>query len=305
MNKPKLITTACPLCGSKSNYRVLYPANFTQADLTAQTFSARRLPDKIHYRMVKCNQDNLVRSNPILPNQVITNLYQKSKFTYHPEIIHLQKTYLATLQEVLPLLKKSAYILEIGCGSGFMLSALRQKGYKNLFGVEPSQSAINHAHKNIKTKIKTAVFSAKLFKPATFDLICFFQTLDHIADPNEFLTDCYTLLKPGGYVISFHHNVTSLQAKIFKEKSPIIDIEHTHLYDPETTRKIFEKNKFTIIELYKPQNWVSLKHLFWLLPLPKKLKTAMLRLKFAFLQKQGIKLSLGNICVIGQKSNAH
>ena len=125
-----------------------------------------------------------------------------------------------------------------------------------------------------------------LFNKEFFDFIFFFQTFDHIPKPDEFLTECHQLLKTNGHILAFNHNVDSFLAKLLGEKSPIIDIEHTFLYSFKTIKKIFEKNKFTVNKVYSPKNTLSIKHLFWLLPIPKNIKLFVLNSKIKILNKK-------------------
>jgi len=298
--KNKLYKTYCPICGSKKNFKVLYKTNFSLDDLNDTIFSARRIPDKIHYQLVKCKNDGLVRSNPIADHSVLEVLYKKSKFTYQDETDNLTNTYYQALQKVLKNIDKNSKILEIGCGNGFVLKKLYQHGYKNIYGIEPSIDAKNNADKKIANNIITDILKPKLFHKKSFDFIFFFQTFDHIPNPNEFLKLCYSLLKKGGYILSFNHNINSFSSKILKEKSPIIDIEHTYLYNPQTMKLIFENNKFHTVTTFSPNNIVSLRHLVWLFPLTIKLKKKLLESKHKVLNKI-IKIKLGNICYIGQK----
>ena len=55
----KLVTTKCAICGSSEDYVIIYEKNFEEADLNANVFSARKMPDNIHYQIVKCkNRSN-------------------------------------------------------------------------------------------------------------------------------------------------------------------------------------------------------------------------------------------------------
>jgi len=296
----KLNNVACPLCGSKNNFQVLYPKNFKLRDLNVQIFSARRLPDKIHYRLVKCQKCDLVRSNPVADINKLNKLYQKSLMTYDEEVDNLTLTYINSIRPILRKLPKNARILEIGCGNAFVLKALYDLGYKNVYGIEPSYDAVKKADSKIRKNIKIDILKPKLFPKNYFDFIFFFQTFDHIPKPDLFLKECYQLLNTNSYILSFNHNIDSFSSKILKEKSPIIDIEHTFLYSPKTIKAIFEKNKFIVQKISSPYNVLSLKHLFWLLPFPQSLKKKILSSNSDILNKK-IKIQLGNLCLIAKK----
>lgn len=298
----KLNYINCPICNSEGDYEVIIKENFEFKDLNINTFSARRLPDRLHYQIVKCNKCKLVRSNPVIDSGRITELYKNSILTYQDEITNLTKTYFNYLKSVLSKISFNDNILEIGCGNGFLLNFLFELGYKNVFGVEPSNNAVKKVNKNIVENIKVDIFKKNLFKEDYFKFIFFFQTFDHISDPNGFLEECYKILKKGGYILSFNHDIKSFTSRLLGEKSPIIDIEHTFLYSPSTIKKIFEKNKFDVTEIKSPTSIISLKHFFWLLPLPQNLKQKILNSKSSFLKKN-IKLKLGNLCILAQKNN--
>lgn len=294
-----MIQTPCAICGSYKDYKILYKKNFSEKDLTAAVFSARRLPDGSHYQIVKCNKDGLVRSDPIFEEEKISRLYKESKLTYEEEVKNLEKTYLEALNYVLPVISKEDNILEIGCGNGFILSELYHKGYKRCFGIEPSRDAVKKANKDIKGNIVTDILRPGVFKLKKFKLIFFFQTLDHVPNPNQFLKECYKLLEKGGFILAFNHNIDSLSSKLMGEKSPIIDIEHTFLYSPQTNQMLFKKNKFSPLKIYSPTSTISLKHLFWLFPLPKILKKRFI--SKSIFKKINVRLKLGNLCIIAQK----
>lgn len=300
----KIIETKCPLCGSAENYTIVYKSNFNLSDLNPEAFSARRLPDYIHYQIVRCNNDGLVRSHPICDSLTIGALYKESKFNYAGQIDNLTVSYLKVLNEVLPRRSKEARILEIGCGNGFLLTALLDKGYSNLYGIEPSSDAVLHADKKIKDKILVDIFRDGLYKNETFDLIFFFQVFDHIYDPGAFLSACYNLLIPGGTILAVTHDIGSLSARVLKDKSPIIDIQHIHLYTKEAANKIFSKSGFMPLKVSSPKTTISLGYLLWLLPFPKKIKQKLTNPKgkiLNFLLKMSLNIPLGNLCIIAKK----
>ncbi len=55
--------TRCAICGSINNDRELFPAPFDESAFNPATLSARRLPGRIHYRMVKYDSLGLIPSS--------------------------------------------------------------------------------------------------------------------------------------------------------------------------------------------------------------------------------------------------
>ncbi|MDD5131072.1 MAG: class I SAM-dependent methyltransferase [bacterium] len=299
-----MLKTKCPLCDSLDDYTVIYKSTFKEEDLNLDVFSARRLPDQIHYQIVRCNHDGLVRSTPVYDQSRLENLYKRSKFNYAEQTDNLTVSYLRALGQVLPSLSPEARILEIGCGNGFVLSALLAQGYKNVYGLEPSLDATAKADQRIKNNITTDVLREGLYPPGSFDLIYFLQTLDHIQDPLRFMSICYDLLAPHGFILALNHDVASLSARLLKEKSPIIDIEHPYLYSKDTVSKLFLKTGFSPVKVFSPGTLVSWKYLLWLLPLPKFIKLSMLNVKNRighYILQRKLWLKLGNLCIIARK----
>src|SRR6266702_2969706 len=83
----------CAICGTQGNATEIYPANFDFGAFNPSVFSARRLPDRIHYRLVKCRACGLVRSDPIASSEFLGQLYAQSTFTYRDEVADLRFTY--------------------------------------------------------------------------------------------------------------------------------------------------------------------------------------------------------------------
>lgn len=300
-----MIALQCAICGKSQKLIELYPKNFSSKKVTAKTFSARRTPDRIHYRFVKCLNCGLIFSNPILPSNEIEQLYENSGFDYTLEASFLKKTYGYYLQELLSNFpNKSLSLLDIGCGNGFFLEEAREMGVSDVYGIEPGKPSVMTAQKWLQKRIKIGFFNNRSYKKNTFDIVCCFHTLDHIVDVNTFLQNVYTVLKPGGKALFIVHNTDGLSVKLFRKKSPIFDIEHIYLFNKKTLAQIFEKNKFTIDKTFDIKNRYPLIYWTRMTPIPKSLKNILLRtLRMTKISNMPLSLRAGNIGIIAQKSH--
>lgn len=298
-----MVSTICAICGKKQKLRELYPQTIYFDKVNAETFSARRTPDRMHFRLVKCTNCGLIFSNPILVRSRIDNLYKKSSFSYTDESRYLKKTYRYYLEKALRSLDKSKLkLLDIGCGNGFFLEEVKNFGIKSVYGVEPSKTALENTPKDLKRNIKNDILKPNLFKNSSFDIICCFHTLDHITNPNSFLKICFRLLKKDGIILFVVHNTDGLSVKLFGEKSAIFDIEHIYLFNPKSLSSIFLKNKFKVIDIFDIKNRYPLSYWTRMVPIPKALKYVILKiLEATHLGKIPISVKPGNIGIIAEK----
>jgi SAM-dependent methyltransferase len=302
---PALVETCCAICGTNGNAVELYPANFALGDLTAHTFSARRLPDGIRYRLVQCRVCGLVRSDPVIDAETMTALYRDSTLDYGEEIDNLRQTYGGALDRLSYFGGKRDSLLEIGCGNGFMLEEALTRGYAEVRGIEPSYAAADVAAPNVKELIVRDVMRPGMFPMCSFDVVCLFQTFDHIPDPAALLDECRRLLRPNGLLVAFNHNVRAVSARLLGSKSPIIDIEHTYLYSPDTITRIVSDHGFHVLHVGPVRNRYSVHYLCRLLPLPVSAKERLLRMldRTAF-GRVTLSVPLGNLLLIARKPAA-
>ncbi len=233
----RLQPTVCAICGCFGNAREIYGPAFSPSDLNPIVFSARRTPDRVHYRIVQCQDCGLLRSDPVAEEADLESLYQRSHFDYGKEVDNLRLTYRRYLKKV-P--ERSGAFLEIGCGNGFVLQEALTLGYSEVAGVEPSSEAVAQAPAAIRSRIRCAMMRPGLFAGETFETVAMFQVLDHLPDPRGILEECFQLLRPGGYLFCLQHNARSWTARLLGERSPIFDIEHTYLYSATTLRRLVE-----------------------------------------------------------------
>lgn len=301
--KVRLLPSPCALCGSYDNSKEIFPSNFDLDAFNPEIFSARRLPDRIHYRMVECRKCKLLRSDPVADSDTLLQLYVKSTFSYGKQIDFLKKTYGRYLELAKKISPHAKSLLEIGCGSGFFLEEAITHGIPNVWGVEPSTNAASQAPKNLHGNIILDVMRPGLFpKDTTFDIICLFQVLDHMPDPVSTLRECQKLLSPNGVILILNHDIDAWSAKLLGESSPIIDIEHTYLYSKKTLAKILDSAGLKAVEQGCAWNSYDISYLVKLFPFPKPIKTIFLfLLKFTLLGKIPVRVPLGNLYSLSVK----
>ena len=298
----ELRATRCAICDASGNATEMYPANFTPDAFRPAVFSARRMPDRIHARIVRCNTCGLVRSDPIADPAALAELYRRSTFEYADEIDNLRGTYGRYLRKLETFGARKGSLLEIGCGNGFLLEEALFQGYAQVRGVEPSAEAVSKAPPSLRDRISCDIMHPGLFASEMFDVVCLFQVFDHLPDPVAVLDACLHVLKPGGLLLLLNHNIDALSARLLKARSPIIDIEHTYFYTPRTLTRLVAGHGFYVKKSGTVINTYSLSYAARLLPLPESIKRGSLDwLKRASVDRLRLAMPLGNLFLVAQK----
>jgi len=128
---------------------------------------------------------------------------------------------------------KGGSVLEIGCGSGLMLAAFSQRGWKAV-GIERNEEVVARVRPGPGVEITTLPVE-ELPAEARFDLILMFHVLEHIGDPVRLLRECAKRLAPGGRVVVNVPNFGSWQARFAGTNWLHLDIpRHLVHYTPKT-----------------------------------------------------------------------
>lgn len=105
------------------------------------------------------------------------------------------------IKETSPL--TNAKLLDIGCGTGHHVNTLNNNGVQSI-GVDYSKAMIKKSKEQYpnNTYIYGNVTTPDIFKPNSFSHIsCMYFSFYYIKDKSQLLNNCYTWLKPGGYLI--------------------------------------------------------------------------------------------------------
>jgi len=105
------------------------------------------------------------------------------------------KRYEQLFEFISPYITKDSRILDVGCATGGFINFLEEKGYKNLYGIEPIQTYVNKANnKNIKVGNVYLI----PFEDNSFDIIILDQVLEHLSNLKLAMKVIRRVLDKGG-----------------------------------------------------------------------------------------------------------
>jgi SAM-dependent methyltransferase len=300
---PAMESRDCTLCDPGASKHEKYAANFSADDFTAATFSARRQPDRRHFRLVECKGCGIIYSDPACAPADLSSLYEVSAANYDDQESQIYDSYAPALDRALPLLPRRGTFVEVGGGRGFMLRYGAERGFSELVEIEPSADAERRfVAPTERARFVRGTFERGILAPGSASLVCFFQMLDHLPDPMQFVRTVHDLLEPGGAAVCVTHDTSALTARVLGEASPIYDIEHTYLFNRRNLARLFEKAGFARAKTFRLANDYALRYWLDMAPLPPALKQRLQRaVGHSRVGKLRVRLYMGNMGIVAQK----
>lgn len=123
--------------------------------------------------------------------------------------------------------ERSGRLLDIGAGTGHFVRKMQDSGWESV-GVEVSRNARKHALEiNGVTLIES--LQEGQFASASFDAITMWHVLEHIHEPEAYLSQIARLLKPDGIMAVALPNPQSADARHYGDKWAAFDVPR-HLW---------------------------------------------------------------------------
>jgi SAM-dependent methyltransferase len=240
----------CPICFSPDKH-LLY----------RQVFGNKSISLMDQYEVMVCQKCGFVYADDI-PTQAEFNKYyetmSKYEFNYSEGMVandynvHFQKI----VDFIVPRLPdKNARILDIGCSTGSLLNLLKQAGYTNLFGIDPSPACVRTVRELYK--IEASVNNIAGFEsPQKADLIILSAVLEHFVDFTGSLQKIRALLKDQGLLFIEVPDAERFAEYIFTPFQQF-SIEHINYFSRNSLANLLGSQQFDILAMQNSENRIN------------------------------------------------
>lgn len=226
--------TDCPLCASRK---------------------FRNLWIKDGFTYVKCQNCKFVYLNPRL-NEGATvefylgawvDCYNRTKFFSSNDLDN--KTNYRNLLEIARIMK-SGKLLEIGCGTGYLLQTARDEFGFDVFGVEMNSETSQFCREERQLNVITGTLEEAGFPENSFDVVYMRHVFEHIREPQQLLQEIYKIMRKGGLIVIEVPNVDGLIYKLVGGRHVcVFGFEHFNFFSEKSLRYAFEKIGFETIQI--------------------------------------------------------
>lgn len=235
---------ACPLCGEEAfapvmrarDYHYGNPGEFTQA---------------------QCLSCKLVFLDPMYDEAELAGFYPQNYYAFSdrfavaspPRSLKAQIWKWLGLREHStrdPHFARPGRMLDIGCGSGWFMSQMRDQGWQ-VSGVEPNAEAAEFGNRAKGLQIFAGSLLSAGFPPSSFDYVRLNHSFEHMVNPNEVLDEIHRILADNGKLMIGVPNRDGLNARLFGRYWYHLALPvHTFSYSVKTLSQMLEKHRFKV-----------------------------------------------------------
>jgi len=245
---------ACALCGS------------TDAEPILEKRMNGRGGEML-FRLWRCAACRLVRTEPQLTSQALEPYYAE-EYWGEGGVEAVDEDWIRRDQQYrtgfLYRFRSDGSILDVGCGLGFFLRALDASRWER-YGIEPMPVPYREAARALGSgRVRHTELIAAGLPSDKFDVVTFWDSLEHLPNPRAILQEAGRLLGPGGIVLIGLPNFGGYQARHFGEDWFGLSLPHHFFhYTRETLRSLLAKCGFRVRAMEDragPENYHALKH---------------------------------------------
>lgn len=232
---------SCPVCDAQQ-CTVKYEPWVDVSDPKLLYGAASGLPGT--QRLVQCSNCQMIYETPRYSAEVILDGYASANNDGHdsqyPMRVESFYRALQSLHASLP--APGARVLDIGTAGGAFLDAAKRFGYEAI-GLEPSHFLVAQG-KQRGLAIEQGTIDQHPFPPASFDMICLWDVIEHLTQPKQALLAIKNMLKPDGILLINYPDIGTWQAKLAGRRFWWILSVHLHHFTRKTVTQICERSGF-------------------------------------------------------------
>ena len=154
--------------------------------------------------------------------------------------------------------KKGGATLDVGCGSGLLVSYLHERGFAAQ-GIEPSIALATYAQKS-GLNVKKGLLS-DLPEGQAFDFISLVDVIEHVDDPKKLLKQVFIRLKSGGSIFIVTPRIDSFFRKLLGFKWWHYRIAHVGYFRRDNLIDTLNQIGFVVKKEFSPSWYFPLDYI--------------------------------------------
>ena len=223
-------TTECAVCGSSEPATQLYSG------------------------IVRCPACGYVYADMRLTDEELFALYDEQFFSgaefsdYAADERFFRKNFRLRFRELRKFLDPARHLslLEIGSAYGFFLDTVRDE-FTSAQGIDITAAGVQFARDRFKLDVVQADFLAHDFGAQKFDVVCMWDTIEHLRAPHLYVQKIASLTEPGALLAITTADVESINSRLRGKRWRMIHPPtHLHYFSAATLTRLLDRYGFDV-----------------------------------------------------------
>jgi len=136
-------------------------------------------------------------------------------------------------------------VLDVGCATGSLLAALRERGWETT-GVDISGPQAEYGKLKRNLDLRNGSLEEIRFPGEYFNVVIASHLIEHLNDPASFTAEVYRIIASGGYFFVTTPNISGMQASLFRNRWRSAIFDHLYLFSVKTLSRLLAEKGFAI-----------------------------------------------------------
>jgi SAM-dependent methyltransferase len=147
--------------------------------------------------------------------------------------------------------RSSGVVLDVGCGAGLFVAAMRKYGNWESIGIDRSPGAVAFARETLGVDARVGTIEACDYPDRGFDAVTMWDTLEHLHHPRRALGEVWRMLRPGGLLLLRVPSLDSLDARLFGPSWAGLDApRHLTVFSRRTLTHMLAETGFSVDRMW-------------------------------------------------------
>ncbi|MGC9373808.1 MAG: class I SAM-dependent methyltransferase [Bacteroidales bacterium] len=239
----KIVYSNCPLCQS---HKII-------STISLKDYSISKEP----FEIWQCTQCHFLFTQNIPEEESIGSYYASEEYISHSDtkkglvnrLYHIaRKIMLEKKYRIIKRISSGKTLLDIGCGTGYFLNYMKEKGYQTQ-GIEVNEQARNFGKQHFGLHIipPEKLLNGEIHEK--FKVVTLWHVLEHLYQPRLYLQRISEILDKDGILLLALPNPDSFDGKFYKKFWAGYDVpRHIWHFTPQTIARLVSAN-YTITKL--------------------------------------------------------
>lgn len=204
------------------------------------------------FEVFKCRECELIWV-PGVTGEQLANFYNSNYFSSNTDFGYrdylgdekIHRSNARKILQSLPVSSTNKYLLDVGCGHGFLLDEARKQGWKTQ-GVELALAACRYAREKFGLEIFNGTLEEARFEDESYDTITITGTIEHLPNPVATIREMSRILKKRGLLATTTIN-TKGPIRLYR----LIPPEHLYYYSMKNLTRLLAQEKFEPVKCYR------------------------------------------------------